>query len=34
LPLPRTARLLHLDQPSTAQNATQVIWRFLAAHPC
>jgi len=27
------ARLLHLDQPSTALNATRVIWRFFAAHP-
>jgi polyhydroxybutyrate depolymerase len=26
-------RLLHLDPPSTALNATQVIWRFFAAHP-
>jgi polyhydroxybutyrate depolymerase len=26
------ARLLHLDQPSTALNATQVIWQFFAAH--
>jgi polyhydroxybutyrate depolymerase len=25
------ARLLHLDQPSTALNATQVIWQFFAA---
>lgn len=26
------ARLLHLDQPSSALNATQVIWRFFASH--
>ena len=26
------ARLLNLDQPSTALNATQVIWRFFASH--
>ena len=26
-------RLLDLDPPSTALNATQVIWRFFAAHP-
>ena len=26
------ARLLHLDQPSTALDATQVIWQFFAAH--
>jgi polyhydroxybutyrate depolymerase len=25
-------RLLHTDPPSTALNATQVIWRFFAAH--
>ena len=24
--------LLHTDPPSTALNATQVIWQFLAAH--
>lgn len=29
---PLAARLLHLDPPSTALNATQVIWRFFAAH--
>jgi polyhydroxybutyrate depolymerase len=26
-------RLLHTDPPSTALNATQVIWQFFAAHP-
>jgi poly(3-hydroxybutyrate) depolymerase len=26
------ARLLHLDQPSSALNATQVIWQFFASH--
>ena len=26
------ARLLHLDQPSTALDATRVIWQFFAAH--
>ena len=26
-------KLLHTDPPSTALNATQVIWRFFAAHP-
>jgi len=26
-------KLLHLDPPSTALNATRVIWRFFAAHP-
>lgn len=26
-------RLLHLDQPSTALDATKVIWRFFTAHP-
>ena len=25
--------LLHLDPPSTALNATAVIWQFFAAHP-
>ncbi len=25
-------RLLHTDPPSTALNATQVIWQFFAAH--
>jgi polyhydroxybutyrate depolymerase len=32
-PAPLAARLLHLDQPSTALDATTVIWRFFAAHP-
>ena len=32
-PKPLAARLLHLDQPSTALDATKVIWRFFAAHP-
>jgi polyhydroxybutyrate depolymerase len=27
------ARLLHLDPPSAALDATRVIWRFFAAHP-
>jgi len=26
-------KLLHTDPPSTALNATQVIWQFFAAHP-
>ena len=26
-------RLLHTDPPSTALNATHVIWQFFAAHP-
>ncbi len=26
-------RLLHTDPPSTALNATRVIWQFFAAHP-
>jgi polyhydroxybutyrate depolymerase len=30
---PALQRLLHLDAPSTALNATAVIWRFFAAHP-
>jgi polyhydroxybutyrate depolymerase len=30
---PALQRLLHLDPPSTALNATAVIWRFFAAHP-
>jgi polyhydroxybutyrate depolymerase len=30
---PLAQRLLGLDPPSTALNATQVIWRFFAAHP-
>ncbi|MFJ5621066.1 alpha/beta hydrolase family esterase [Micromonospora sp. NPDC093243] len=29
----RAARLLHLDPPSTAMNATQVLWEFFEAHP-
>jgi len=33
VPDPLAQRLLHLDPPSTALNATQVIWRFFAAHP-
>ena len=32
-PAPLAARLLHLDPPSTALDATRVIWRFFAAHP-
>jgi polyhydroxybutyrate depolymerase len=32
-PGPIAARLLHLDAPSTALNATGTIWRFFAAHP-
>jgi polyhydroxybutyrate depolymerase len=32
-PKPVIQRLLHLDAPSTALNATDVIWRFFAAHP-
>lgn len=32
-PAPLAARLLHLDQPSTALDATSVIWQFFAAHP-
>ena len=31
-PNPLAQRLLHTDPPSTALNATQVIWRFFAAH--
>lgn len=31
-PAPLAARLLHLDQPSTALDATKVIWRFFASH--
>jgi polyhydroxybutyrate depolymerase len=30
---PVAQRLLHLDPPSTALNATQVIWQFFATHP-
>jgi polyhydroxybutyrate depolymerase len=33
VPAPLAQRLLDLDPPSTALNATQVIWRFFAAHP-
>jgi polyhydroxybutyrate depolymerase len=33
VPDPLAQRLLGLDPPSTALNATQVIWRFFAAHP-
>ena len=33
VPDPLAQRLLHLDPPSTALNATEVIWRFFAAHP-
>lgn len=32
-PKPLVQRLLHLDPPSTALSATDVIWRFFAAHP-
>jgi polyhydroxybutyrate depolymerase len=32
VPNPLAQRLLGLDAPSTALNATQVIWRFFAAH--
>jgi polyhydroxybutyrate depolymerase len=32
-PKPVIQRLLHLDQPSTALHATDVVWRFFAAHP-
>ena len=32
-PNPLAQRLLHTDPPSTALNATQVIWQFFAAHP-
>jgi len=31
-PNPLAQRLLHTDPPSTALNATQVIWQFFAAH--
>ncbi|MEV6801846.1 PHB depolymerase family esterase [Micromonospora rifamycinica] len=30
---PRAEKLLNLDPPSTALNATDTIWRFFAAHP-
>jgi len=33
VPDPLAQRLLHLDPPFTALNATQVIWRLFAAHP-
>jgi len=33
VPNPVAQRLLQTDPPSTALNATQVIWRFFAAHP-
>jgi polyhydroxybutyrate depolymerase len=33
VPDPLAQRLLHLDPPSTALDATRVIWRFFAAHP-
>jgi polyhydroxybutyrate depolymerase len=33
VPNPLAQRLLHTDPPSTALNATQVIWQFFAAHP-
>jgi polyhydroxybutyrate depolymerase len=33
VPDPLAQRLLHLDPPSAALNATQVIWEFFAAHP-
>jgi polyhydroxybutyrate depolymerase len=33
VPMPAAQRLLPLDPPSTALNATRVIWRFFAAHP-
>jgi polyhydroxybutyrate depolymerase len=33
VPDPLAQRLLGLDPPSTALNATQVIWRFFAPHP-
>ena len=32
-PNPLAQKLLHTDPPSTALNATQVIWAFFAAHP-
>ena len=32
VPDPLAQRLLHTDPPSTALNATQVIWQFFAAH--
>lgn len=30
---PRAEKLLNLDPPSTALNATETIWRFFSAHP-
>jgi len=33
IPNPLAQRLLHTDPPSTALDATQVIWQFFAAHP-
>ena len=33
VPSPQAQRLLATDPPSTALNATQVIWQFFAAHP-
>ncbi|MFI7597086.1 alpha/beta hydrolase family esterase [Actinoplanes sp. NPDC049681] len=32
-PAPVAQRILHLDPPSTALNATSTIWQFLNAHP-
>jgi polyhydroxybutyrate depolymerase len=32
-PAPRVARLLRLDPPSTALNATEALWGFFASHP-
>jgi polyhydroxybutyrate depolymerase len=32
-PPPLATRLLHLDQPSSALDATKAIWEFFAAHP-
>jgi polyhydroxybutyrate depolymerase len=33
VPMPAAQRLLPLDPPSTALDATRAIWRFFAAHP-
>ena len=33
VPKPAAQRLLHLDPPSTALDATETIWQFFAAHP-
>ena len=33
VPDPITQRLLHIDPPSTALDATSTIWQFFAAHP-